>query len=1453
MTLVASFAPVPALAEMVEEPVPQAETETSTAVTNANASDEYVQQTAPSPDELGSATSQEPSAQQNEEVLPLAEDDAQLDSELADAVAKVADEVRGVTTTAIGTASQNNNEDASGTEPSFFNRLAVSTLYARFAYVDLGDAAGRSLRERTLAALNLETSDRKGVTYAFALVARELGVECDLARAENVEPGNGALENGASGNGAQGSVEPGNGALENGASENVEPQNDATQDGVSEDGALVWNVVRIDDTWLHVDAASESADRTHAWEEEDKSLPASEAIESAERVWTKATWLLLDDEQLASLDARRARWTRDDNIDLGTQTAADGVGADEGANGDSGSNSADQGAATNEDGTDVGRTTVDATANDVTVAAASGADVIEPDAANDVATGASEDAADANKAGTDGEGAADANAPNAPEPDATTPDRDATDAPEASETATEPTEAPEAAKAKAEAAAAADAAKEQSRSKQTTPSANGARSGSNSTAKPSQSSPRSATNPTTDTSTSSGKSAANSVVGLSAQASATTPESYSYTVQPLLAPFNEMIYVKTSNPDPTSFQFIDLTTKYDTSDSPAVFTQTDHTFLDVVYEKASTRRVKGGYLFYSSYVNSDGGKLTLQVKDANGRFVNTKKTVTCPAMKSYIDYLIDTYASGTSGFFNKMDAVQNGLDAIAAYPMGVFDESKPSQDFPYPFLAASPYRELDLNDHLEMYEYSEEGMLLTWAYPYVLDSLGFPSVMGSVAKKLDSSASVKWNSNLHWLVDVTYNGETRSYGGAGSHGGSDDRACFSSRIEKLYKFDGSANDYYGASLNKMYNKRMEMGRQASEDSKEYAEQISGSRIAATVRPGAWLRVEREGWGYAREYAYALADADYGYVSYASDCWVDGRYVSAWETYVPNATFGEHPTADIVVRNMTYTDHDGTQHTKDVRFAYDDTSNTWIADGYYAASWELSYYGWLLPDEFVLTADEVRAMGVDKNTGTLPHEGFIYDGKDVPGTPFTTVHVSGVTLPKTATVCVNGYIELSPTVLPASAACNRVTWSSSNEAVATVDEYGNVRGVKVGTATITAKTVEGGYTASCKVTVTKPTTGITISASSLELKVGQTKQLTATVTPKDACQTVTWSTYYSGLSVDSTGKVKGLSVGAYGWVTASTSDGRTANCYVYVTGTSIAKAKVTAPAQKYTGSALKPAPTVVLGKTTLKRGTDYTVSYKNNVKAGTATITITGKGKYEGTATGTFRIVGTSVAKAKIAAVTNQAYTGKAVKPKPKVTLGGKTLKAGTDFDYAYRNNTKAGTATVVVKGKGAYEGTAQRTFKIVAPSVSYRTHIQGIGNQEWKKNGQVSGTSGESRRLEGIWIKLGSKPVTGSIQYRTHIQGIGWQGWRNEGKMSGTSGQSKRLEAIRIRLTGNMAKKYDVYYRVHAQRLGWMGWAKNGADAGTAGYSYRLEAIQIKLVPKGAAAPGKTTGAFVQR
>jgi len=148
---------------------------------------------------------------------------------------------------------------------------------------------------------------------------------------------------------------------------------------------------------------------------------------------------------------------------------------------------------------------------------------------------------------------------------------------------------------------------------------------------------------------------------------------------------------------------------------------------------------------------------------------------------------------------------------------------------------------------------------------------------------------------------------------------------------------------------------------------------------------------------------------------------------------------------------------------------------------------------------------------------------------------------------------------------------------------------------------------------------------------------------------------------------------------------------------------------------------------------------------------------------------------------------------------------------------------------------------------ITSTNILYRTHVQSFGWQGWKYNGAMSGTSGQSKRLEGIQIKLSNQQYAGNVLYRTYVQDYKWMPTVRNGAIAGTSGESKRLEAIQISLDGVMATKYDIYYRVHSQQYGWLGWAKNGETAGTIGYGYRLESIEVRLVKKGANPPGITT------
>ena len=147
--------------------------------------------------------------------------------------------------------------------------------------------------------------------------------------------------------------------------------------------------------------------------------------------------------------------------------------------------------------------------------------------------------------------------------------------------------------------------------------------------------------------------------------------------------------------------------------------------------------------------------------------------------------------------------------------------------------------------------------------------------------------------------------------------------------------------------------------------------------------------------------------------------------------------------------------------------------------------------------------------------------------------------------------------------------------------------------------------------------------------------------------------------------------------------------------------SISKASVTLSTSTYAydGKAKKPGVMVKLNGKTLKNGTDYTVSYSNNTKVGTAKVTITGKGNYTGSVSKTYSIKN-NFKKATISGISNKSYTGKNITQSITVKYNGKTLKKGTDYTVSYSSNKNIGTATVKITGKGSFTGTITKTFKI---------------------------------------------------------------------------------------------------------------------------------------------------------
>lgn len=201
--------------------------------------------------------------------------------------------------------------------------------------------------------------------------------------------------------------------------------------------------------------------------------------------------------------------------------------------------------------------------------------------------------------------------------------------------------------------------------------------------------------------------------------------------------------------------------------------------------------------------------------------------------------------------------------------------------------------------------------------------------------------------------------------------------------------------------------------------------------------------------------------------------------------------------------------------------------------------------WSSSDESVLTVDVngfVTAVGDGAASITATVDG-ISATTDVITVTTPVVKVSGVKLNATNLKLAVGCepSTLTATVEPENAANKNVSWSSSDPTIATV-EGGIVTPVKAGTATVTVTTEDGEFTASCKVTVVQPATGLTLDKRKVTLVGAATEQLKATVVPAEADQTVIWKSSNEGVvTVDQAGTVTAVSKGV-ATITASTEDG-----------------------------------------------------------------------------------------------------------------------------------------------------------------------------------------------------------------------------------------------------------------------------------------------------------------------
>ena len=342
-----------------------------------------------------------------------------------------------------------------------------------------------------------------------------------------------------------------------------------------------------------------------------------------------------------------------------------------------------------------------------------------------------------------------------------------------------------------------------------------------------------------------------------------------------------------------------------------------------------------------------------------------------------------------------------------------------------------------------------------------------------------------------------------------------------------------------------------------------------------------------------------------------------------------------------------------------------------------------------------------------------------------------VAVSGITLNNSTLSLTTGQnFTLQAMLSPSNATNKEVTWESSDAGVAAVSKDGVVTAKKAGKATIVAKAAdESGKYASCVVTVTeakKEVTGVTLNKSSLNLGVGGSEVLSATVLPADATnKQVTWlSSTPSIATVSQSGVVTGVKEGTT-QISVITADGsKTAICSVTVSGQAQTEpgtqtGGIIDPATGKTASATFSGMEIELDYTStayngsdkepgvsiqdasgndLTEDVDYTLDYYNNLTVGKATVIVSGKGKYAGVIAGVRFTI-------KPKTVTVKSVKKASSRKLNVVWASHKTQTTGFQVRYATTKKFKSGTyKTVTLTSKSA---TSKALTKLKAGKTYY--------------------------------------------------------------------------------------------------------------------------------------------------
>ena len=253
------------------------------------------------------------------------------------------------------------------------------------------------------------------------------------------------------------------------------------------------------------------------------------------------------------------------------------------------------------------------------------------------------------------------------------------------------------------------------------------------------------------------------------------------------------------------------------------------------------------------------------------------------------------------------------------------------------------------------------------------------------------------------------------------------------------------------------------------------------------------------------------------------------------------------------------------------------------------------------------------------------------------------------------------------------------------------------------------------------------------SSSVTIVAGQSKNIGASSSTSGAVLTYK-STTPSICTVDKNGNVTALKTGTgYVTVTASANgyDSVSKDVKIVVSKKSLNNGLITLSETSYVydGTYKKPAATVTFGGKVLQEGKDYTISYRNNLNVGVATVIATGMGDYTGYTSKNFTITKRAMAGGTVSVASSVSFTGSNITPSVTVKVAGRTLTNGTDYTVSYSNNKNVGTASVYVYGKGNYSGSLSAKFDIVPA----KQQIQKLETKykgfyiDWAQKGSATG------------------------------------------------------------------------------------------------------------------------------